>query len=60
MSLLKQNTIKKEQLDKIMFKFEFDNGKKKKRKYEIKAIRDRRVFTRKSDNYLPGLYYLLS
>lgn len=60
MSLLKQDNTKKGQVDKITSRLEFDNSRNNDRKYEVEVIRDSEVYTRESNNHLPGLYYLVS
>ena len=59
MSLLKQNTIKKGQVDKNAIELaELDAGKDS-GKYEIEAICDNAIDTRKSAGHLPKLYFLV-
>lgn len=57
MSLLKKNTIRKKQVEVnlILLKFEAGNSNK----YKVEAIQDSAVYVRKSESYLPGLYYLV-
>lgn len=61
MSLLKQDIIKKRQVNETASKLEFNNSRSdNKRQYKFKTISDNEVYARESDNYLSGLYYLLS
>lgn len=61
MSLLEQDITKKRQVDKIMSKLEFVNGKSKNSKYEIKTIWNSAVYAKQSETkaYLSNLYYLI-
>ncbi len=57
--MLEQDTTKKGQVDETTSRLIFEsdsNGKE----YEIKAICDSAVYTRELEDYLPGLYYLVS
>ena len=55
-SLLEQDTIKKERVKKIL---ELDAGNNSK-EYEVEAIRDSAVYANKSESgHLLGLYYLV-
>lgn len=57
MSLLKQNTIKKGQIDETTSQLEFDkdgNGKK----YKLERLCDSAVYAKESKGFLPRLYYL--
>ena len=60
MSLLKQDTTKKKQINELFLElkleFDIDNNKK----YKIKAIRDKIVYIKEAKGYLLGLYYLVS
>ena len=59
MSFLKQNTIKKEQIDEIMT--ELDTGNKDSKKYKVEAIWDNAVYLNKLESgYLTGFYYLVT
>lgn len=57
MSLLKHVITKEKQVEKniIQLKFEADN----KEKYKVKEIQDSAVYGKKSENYLPRVYYLI-
>ena len=57
MSLLKQDTTKKEQVHREnVEELDRDEGQ-----YEVEAIRDNAVYAKESESgYLPGLYYLVS
>ena len=55
MSLLEQDTIKKERVEKVPEYNAGDNSKK----YKIEAIRDSAVYARETEGYLPGLDYLV-
>ena len=56
-SLLEQDTTRKEQVDKNVTKLEFDAGDSK--EYKMEAIRDSAVYTMELKlDHLPGLYYL--
>ena len=58
MSLLKQNTIKKEQIDKNAIKL--NTGNYKNRKYKIKAICKSLIYAKKSKSgYLARFYYFI-
>ena len=56
MSLLKQNTIKKKQLN-IAIKLDKGNSKE----YKVEVIYNNKVYVKKLDNghHLPGFYYLV-
>ena len=56
MSLLKENIIRKEQIDKNVTEFETNNSKK----YKIEAVWNSIVYTNKAKSYLPDLYYLVT
>ena len=57
MSLLEQNTNKKERLDKWVTEFEAGNSKE----YKVEAIWDNAVYTSESElGQLSGLYYLIA
>ena len=57
MSLLEQNSTKK---GRIKIAIELDMGNN--RKYEVKAICDNEIYTKKSNSghHLPDFYYLVS
>ena len=58
MSLLEQDTIKRWQRDETTPQIELEEGSKE---YEVEAIRDSKVYTKKGDHgQLPRLYYLIS
>ena len=54
MSLLEQDTIRKGQKFSVP-EFEPDNDKE----YKVEAIQDSAVYAKKTDEHLPGLYYLV-
>ena len=55
--LLEQDIIKKEQMNRFLLMPEFEIGNNK--EYEIEAIRDSAVYTKKANKYLLKLYYLI-
>ena len=58
-SLLEQDTTRKEQVDENVTELEFDAGNSK--DYEVEAIRDSTVYAMESESgNLPGLYYLVA
>ena len=58
-SLLEQDTTRKERVDENMTKLEFNVGDSK--EYKVEAIRDSAVYTMESElGHLPGLYYLVA
>ena len=58
-SLLEQDTTRKEQIDENVTELEFDAGDNK--KYKIEAIWDSAIYTMKLElGNLPGLYYLVA
>ena len=59
MSLLEQDTTRKEQINKLFLEPEpeFDIGNNK--KYEIEAIKDNIIYAKKVEGHLPNLYYLV-
>ena len=57
MSLLKQDTTTKEQVDEKVTKLDFEAGNSK--EYKVKAIRDSKVYSRQLEGHLPKLYYLV-
>ena len=59
MSLLEQDTTRKERVDENITKLEFDAGNSK--EYEVKAIRNSAVYAMELESgHLPGLYYLVA
>ena len=59
MSLLEQDTTRKEWMDKKVRQIEFDAGDNE--EYKVEAIWDSAVYARElKSGYLPGLYYLIS
>ncbi len=62
MSLLEQDTTRKEQVDKALPEpekaFEFEAGDNK--EYEVEAIIDSAVYGQQTNDQMPGLYYLVS
>ena len=56
LSLLKQNTTRKEQVEKIP---KLDTGNNS-REYKIEAIWNSAVYTKESKSHLPGFYYLVA
>ena len=58
-SLLKQKTSKKEQINELFpeSEQEFDIGNNK--KYKVEAIKESNIYAKKTKEYLPGLYYLV-
>ncbi len=61
MSLLKQDTTKKGQVDKMISRLEFENDGDGK-EYKVEAIRDSVIYAKESDSdhHLSSLYYLVS
>ena len=57
MSLLEQDTIKKEWMNKFSAP-EFEPGNDK--EYELVAIQNTAVYAKEADGHLPGLYYLVA
>ena len=57
-SLLEQDTTKKERVDEKVTELDFEAGNSK--EYEVEAIRDSAVYSRESEGHLPGLYYLVA
>ena len=57
MSLLEQNTTRKEWMDKKVTELEFKAGNSK--EYKVEAIWDSAVYVNKAESHLPGLYYLI-
>lgn len=58
-SLLKQETTKKEQVDETTSWLEFENDNNEK-KYKVKAICDSMIYIKESKGHLPSFYYLIS
>ena len=58
MLLLKQDTTRKERVDKKVPKF--DAGNKDSKKYKVETIWHSAVYARESKKHLPGLYYLIT
>ena len=58
MSLLDQNSTRKERVDKKVTKFDFEAGNSK--EYKMKVIQDSTIYANKTKNHLPGLYYLVA
>ena len=60
MSLVKQNTTKKGQINELFPEPEpgFDASNNK--KYKVEAIKESTVYTKEAERHLPGLYYLIS
>ena len=56
MLMLKQNIIKKEQIDKNMTVYEAVDNKK----YKVKVIWDSTIYTNKAKGYLLGLYCFIA
>ena len=59
MLLLKQDIIKKRQVDKVISQMEFDNNEDENREYKVKVICNSTIYIRKLESYLPDLYYLV-
>ena len=59
MSLLEQNTIKKKQINELFpepeLEFDISNNKK----YKIETIKNSIIYIKKTERYLPNLYYLV-
>ena len=59
MSLLEQDTTRKERIDENVTNVEFDAGNSK--KYKMEAIRDSMVYAMELESgHLPSLYYLVA
>ena len=56
-TLLKQNTTKKGQVNNTQLNFEFKASDNK--KYKIESIRDSAIYAKKLAEQLPELYYLV-
>ena len=57
-SLLEQDTIRKELVDKKVRELEFESGNSK--EYKVEAIQDSAVYARELKSHLPKLYYLVA
>ena len=57
-SLLEQDTTKKERVDEKVTELDFEAGNSK--VYKVEAIRDSAVYARELEGHLPGLYYLVA
>ena len=55
-SLLEQETTKKERVDENMTEFKAGNSKK----YKVEVIQDSTVYINKAEGHLPNLYYLVA
>ena len=55
-SLLEQDTIRKERVEKVSELNAGDDSKE----YKVEAIWDSAVYARELEGYLPGLYYLVA
>ena len=58
MSLLEQDTSRKERVDKKVTELDFEASDSE--EYKVEAIRDNAVYARESEGHLPGLYYLIA
>ena len=58
MSLLKQDTTRKEQVDENVTKSKFDAGDNK--EYEVEAIKDNGVYVKELEGHLVDHYYLVA
>ena len=56
MSLLKQNTIRKDWVKENVTELNIGDSKE----YKVEAIWDSTVYTTKSESHLPRLYYLVA
>ena len=57
-SLLKQDTTRKERVDKKMTELDFEFGNSK--EYEVEGIWGSAVYVKESESHLPSLYYLVA
>ena len=57
LSLLEQDNIKKERMNKFVELPKFDKGDNK--KYKMGTIQDNAVYTKETNKHLPELYYLV-
>lgn len=60
MSVLKQNITRKGQLDKLTSQLWFDDANGKGNEYKVEEIWDNMVYARDSEDYILGIYYLVS
>lgn len=58
MSLLEQNIIRKEQIDKNISELNFNVSNSK--EYQIEVIHDGVIYASRIENYLQGFYYLVT
>lgn len=58
MLLLEQDTIKGGQMNEKTFQLEFEEGDDNK-EYEVEEICDSMVYSKESEGYLSGFYYLV-
>ena len=59
LSLLEQDTTRKERVDKKMMELDFKAGNSE--EYKVEAIWDSAIYVIKSESgHLPGLYYLIA
>ena len=58
MSLLEQDTTRKELVDKKVTELDFEAGDSE--KYKVEALRDSAVYVKELKSHLPGLYYLVA
>ena len=58
--MLKQNITRKGRIDKnVMELAKLDTGNNKNSKYQIEAICNSAIYTKKSTGHIPRLYYLV-
>ena len=60
MSLLEQDTTRKEQMNELFPEPELEFHAGDNKKYKVEAIIDSIVYAKKTKGHLPGLYYLVS
>ena len=60
MSLLEQDTTRKERVDEKTTQLEFEAGDGDGEEFEVEGIRDSAVYVGESEGQLLGLYYLVS
>ena len=59
MSLLEQDTTRKERVDEKVTKLDFEAGNSE--EYKVEAIQDSALYANESESdYLPGFYYLVA
>ena len=58
MSLLEQNTTRKERVDEKVTELDFEAGNSK--EYQIEAIQNSAVYIWELEGHLPELYYLIA